>query len=74
MDMRYLDSDDYFRQESRWVYNAINAHAWPDLSEWPALESYFDVFWLYPMHEGTVQGGVSWNAYTWGYLSARNKQ
>ncbi len=74
MDMRYLGSDDYFHQESRWVYNAINAHAWPDLSEWPALESYFDVFWLYPMHEGTVQGGVSWNAFTWGYLSARDQQ
>ncbi len=74
MDMKYLGSDDYFRHEDQWVYRLVEQYAYPDLAGWPAMESYFDVFWLYPMHEGTVQGGVSCNAYTWGYLSARKTE
>jgi endoglucanase len=70
MDMKYLGSDEYFRREDQWVYGLVKQYAHPDLAEWPAMESYFDVFWLYPMHEGMVQGGVSCNAYTWGYLAS----
>ncbi len=71
MDMQYLNSEHYFRQGDRWVYNMVNEYAHPDLMQWPVLESYFDVFWLYPMHEGMVQAALSFNAYTWGYLAAR---
>lgn len=71
MDMKYFGSDDYFDRKNQWVYRFIKAYAFPDIAAWPAVESYFDLFWIYPMHEDMVQGAVSRNALTWGYLAAR---
>ncbi len=71
MDMSYLVSPSYFRAGDRWVYYVIDRSAYPDLKEWPAMESYFDVLWLPSMNEYTVDNGVTSCAYTWGYLAAR---
>jgi len=68
--MSYLISPSYFRAGDRWVYYVINRSTYPDLKEWPAMESYFDVHWLPSMNEYTVDNGVTNDAYTWGYLAA----
>ncbi len=47
---------------------------YPDVKEWPILETYWDVFWYPVMCEFTIHQSIVPNAYAWGYLAARKKK
>jgi len=70
IDLHYLVSESYFRKGDQWTYYVMNRWAYPDLKLWPAMESYFDEFWLPTTSERMVQTTESFNAYTWGFLAA----
>jgi len=44
---------------------------YPDVRQWPVMETYWDVFWYPLMCEFTVHQIIGPNAYVWGYLAAR---
>ena len=44
---------------------------YPPASQWPATESYFDVFSYVPMNEFTVHQTMLPTSFVWGYLAAR---
>lgn len=43
----------------------------PDRSKWPAMESYWDVYWDPMVCEYTIHKPMAGTAYVWGYLAAR---
>ena len=45
---------------------------YPDIKKWPVIENYLDVYWYAIMCEYTLDMHIVPNAYTWGYLAARN--
>ncbi len=49
----------------------INTILYPELSEWPTSESFFDVFWIVPMNEYVIDRPLGQVAYVWGYLASR---
>jgi endoglucanase len=44
---------------------------YPPAAQWPATESYFDVFGYVPMNEFTVHQTMLPTSFVWGYLAAR---
>ena len=44
---------------------------YPDVTQWPVIETYWDVFWYPVMCEFTIHQTIGPNAYVWGYLAAR---
>jgi endoglucanase len=44
---------------------------YPAALQWPATESYFDVFTYVPMNEFTVHQTMLPTSFVWGYLAAR---
>ena len=53
-----------------WTIDLFKDVIYPAPMEWPATESYFDIF-LFPMAtEFTVMQSISPTAYLWGYLAA----
>ncbi len=43
----------------------------PERTQWPALESFWDVYWDPMVCEYTIHKPMAGNAYVWGYLAAR---
>ena len=43
----------------------------PAITEWPTVESYFDVFWFISQNEYVIDRPLGQTAYVWGYLAAR---
>jgi endoglucanase len=55
-----------------WTINLFKDVIFPAPIEWPAVESYFDIY-LFPLAtEFTIMQTVSPTAYLWGYLAAKN--
>ncbi len=52
----------------------LNPGCAPEISKWPTVESYFDVFWIVPQNEYVIDRPLGQTAYIWGYLASRNKQ
>ncbi len=44
---------------------------YPPVAQWPATESYYDVFSYVPMNEFTVHQTMLPTSFVWGYLAAR---
>jgi endoglucanase len=57
-----------------WARDMVAPHLFPPIEEWPAIESFWDVFWNPLSCEYTVHKPMAGNAYVWGYLAARRCQ
>lgn len=44
----------------------VEPYIFPAAKDWPAIESYWDVFWFLPMCEYTIYQPMVVNAYVWG--------
>ncbi len=54
-----------------WATPRLNKECTPPAAEWPAAESYFDVYAWAAENEYTVMQTIGPAAYVWGYLAAR---
>ena len=54
-----------------WMFEALASVTVPPVRDWPAVETYFDVFTVPAINEFTVMQSMTDTAYAWGYLSAR---
>ena len=54
-----------------WMFEALASVTVPSVRDWPAVETYFDVFTVPAINEFTVMQSMTDTAYAWGYLSAR---
>ncbi len=52
-------------------YRTLARYCYPESRQWPAMETYWDVYWYPIMCEFTVHQTIGPNAYAWGYLAAR---
>jgi endoglucanase len=60
----------YDQGKDEWGQKLVDPFLFPEFSQWPTLEAYWDIFWYPPMTEFTVQSPMAENAYVWGYLTA----
>jgi endoglucanase len=58
---------------SRWSLNLVTPYIYPCPSKWPAIESYWDVFWFPAQCEFTIHTPMAQNAYVWGYLAGSKR-
>jgi len=56
-----------------WTIKELTKSMFPNPRQWPAVESYFDIY-LYPLGAEFTVDYMIHPAYTWGYLAARSKQ
>jgi endoglucanase len=57
---------------SRHVNSAkVMSNLYPEPKNWPATESYYDVFMYVPMNEFTVHQTMQSTSFVWGYLAGR---
>jgi endoglucanase len=56
---------------NQWFLQMVQPYIFPAVKDWPAIESYWDVFWFPAMCEYTIQQPMAVNAYVWGYLAGR---
>ena len=55
------------------IHKYSGQFCYPDAKGWPVIENYWDVYWYPMMCEYTIHQSIAPNAYTWGYLAARNQ-
>jgi endoglucanase len=61
---------DPVRTKDEWAQKICAQWVYPEMTAWPAIEAYWDVFMHPMMCEFTVQTPMAVNAYVWGYLAA----
>ncbi|TVQ63937.1 MAG: hypothetical protein EA366_01805 [Spirulina sp. DLM2.Bin59] len=61
---------DIVRFPDYWMFNWLRPVTFPDVSQWPTTEAYFDVFLFPAVTEFTVMQSMGPATYTWGYLAA----
>ena len=54
-----------------WALKLLDKECTPSVYNWPALESYFDVYQWAAENEYTVNQTMGPSSYVWGYLAAR---
>jgi endoglucanase len=59
---------------AKWSLQLVEPYIFPAAKDWPAIESYWDVFWFPAMNEYTVQSPMAVNAYVWGYLAGQENE
>jgi endoglucanase len=57
-----------------WFTKLMKPAIYPNWSQWPTTEAYFDVYPAIAMSEFTVMQSIGPTAYTWGYLAARQSR
>jgi endoglucanase len=62
---------DLDRFKDFWFLKRYGEETEPPMSEWPPVESYFDVYYFVPTTEFTIHQTMAPTMYTWGYLAAR---
>lgn len=62
-----LDTERY---RDYWTFDRLRPVTFPDVSQWPTTEAYFDVFLFPAVTEFTVMQTMGPATYTWGYLAA----
>ncbi|MEM9535485.1 MAG: glycoside hydrolase family 9 protein [Cyanobacteria bacterium P01_E01_bin.45] len=55
-----------------WMFDVFREQSTPPVRQWPAVETYFDVYRIPAVNEFTVMQSMLDAAYAWGYLGARN--
>jgi len=53
-----------------WQWERLRPVTFPDVSQWPTTEAYFDVFLFPAVTEFTIMQTMAPATYTWGYLAA----
>lgn len=53
-----------------WQWDRLRPVTFPDVSQWPTTEAYFDVFLFPAVTEFTIMQSMAPATYTWGYLAA----
>lgn len=66
-----IDNDFY---GSDWFFDVLDTVAVPPARQWPAVETYFDIFYVPNINEFTVMQSMGDAAYAWGYLAGRSTQ
>jgi len=64
-------AEDPARRKDDWSAKIMEPVLYPELQKWPAMESYFDIFWSPMSCEFVVNQTMGPNTYAWGYLAAR---
>lgn len=59
---------------SEWMFDMLDSVAVPAAREWPAVETYFDIYMVPAINEYTVTQSMADAAYAWGYLTGRSPQ
>lgn len=59
---------------SEWFFDVLDSVAIPPARQWPAVETYFDIFYVPNINEFTVMQSMGDAAYAWGYLAGRSSQ
>lgn len=59
---------------SKWFLGLVEPYIYPAAKDWPAIESFWDVFWFPAMCEYTIHQPMAVNAYVWGYLAGRERE
>lgn len=54
-----------------WALKILDKQCTPSVYQWPALESYFDIYQWAAENEYTVNQTMGPTSYVWGYLAAR---
>ena len=60
--------------ESEWMFDVLDSVTVPAARQWPAVETYFDVYIVPAINEFTVMQSMGDAAYAWGYLAGRAPQ
>ncbi|WP_196358128.1 glycoside hydrolase family 9 protein [Nodosilinea nodulosa] len=60
--------------ESEWMFEVLDSVTVPAARQWPAVETYFDIYIVPAINEYTVTQSMADAAYAWGYLSGRKPQ
>ena len=68
----YGNTDNSSYIQDFWTWRHLDPVIYPRKEEWPANQSYFDVYWLTPANEYTVNDPPMYTAFTWAYLAFRN--
>ncbi|MGK7911810.1 MAG: glycoside hydrolase family 9 protein [Synechococcus sp.] len=55
-----------------WMFDVFQDQATPPARQWPAVETYFDVYRIPAVNEFTVMQSMLDATYAWGYLGARD--
>ena len=59
------------KDANAWAFKRLQTECTPPVSEWPALEAYFDIYQWAAENEYTVYQTMGPSSYVWGYLGAR---
>ncbi|MBI2301880.1 MAG: glycoside hydrolase family 9 protein [Armatimonadetes bacterium] len=62
---------DPLRDRGGWAQKNVAPFVYPEITTWPAVEGFWDVFWYPMINEYTVQQNIGPNAFVWGYLAGR---
>lgn len=60
--------------ESEWMFDVLDDVTVPPSRQWPAVETYFDIYIVPAINEFTVMQSMGDTAYAWGYLAGRSSQ
>jgi endoglucanase len=56
--------------KNEWFWDLMKPAIYPSIEQWPATETYFDVYLAPAINEFTVMQTIGPTAYTWGYFAA----
>lgn len=63
-----IDPEDY---ASEWMFDVLDSVTVPAARQWPAVETYFDIYIVPAINEFTIMQSMADAAYAWGYLAGR---
>jgi endoglucanase len=66
-----LDPVDF---KDEWFWGLMEPALYPAIGQWPATETYFDIYLAPAINEFTVMQTIGPSAYTWGYFAAQGKR
>ncbi|MDB9493670.1 glycoside hydrolase family 9 protein [Spirulina major CS-329] len=61
---------DVVKYSHYWTFDRLRPVTFPDPSQWPTTEAYFDIFLFPAVTEFTVMQSMGPTTYAWGYLAA----
>jgi endoglucanase len=65
-----IDYNSYIN--SFWTWNFLKPLIYPQIENWPVNESYFDVYYLTPSNEYTINHPPKLSTYSWAFMHCNN--
>ncbi|MGK7397239.1 MAG: glycoside hydrolase family 9 protein [Candidatus Cyclobacteriaceae bacterium M3_2C_046] len=67
----YGNTDNTSYIKEFWTWRHLDPVIYPPKAEWPANQSFYDVYWLTPSNEYTVNNSPLYTTIAWAYLAFR---